>query len=76
MNPYDLMNVSLAVKKMRENSEMWYSVSQSEQQKLSEENRALSEKLKNIYGIPIVYQPDGGTWHVGSLDGPLLYDLY
>lgn len=77
MLPYDLMNVALAVNKMRQNSAAWYKAEPAEQQRLSNENQALAQKvLKEMYHIPVIYNPDGGTWHVGAIDGPLLYNLY
>lgn len=76
MNPYDLMSVSLIVRQMRKNSEKWYASAPAEQLRLAEENQSLAVELRTRYGVPVVYQPDGGTWHIGSVDGPLLYDLY
>lgn len=76
MQPYDLMRVALIVHQMRDNSVQWYGADPAEQQRLSAANQALANQLQSVYGLPVVYNPDGGTWRVGSVDGPCLYDLY
>lgn len=76
MNPYDLMNVALVVKKMRDTAEQWHNEGYEKRQELHSINQSLAETLRTKYGIPTVYETTSGTWHVGSADGPLLFDLY
>ena len=76
MQPYDLMRVALIVQRMRETSAQWHSAGEDVRRELEARNRDLAAKLAAEYGIPAIYNPDGGTWRVGSVDGPMLYDLY
>ena len=76
MAPYDLMNIALLVERMRQNSDRWYTAEPEEQASLAEENRALAQQLNHLLPVQVMYNPDGGTWRLGSVDGPLLYDLY
>lgn len=76
MKPYDLMEVALIVQKMRGNSAAWHSAGEDARQALEASNRDLANQLAAEYGIPVVYNPDGGTWRVGDINGPLLYGLY
>ena len=76
MNPYDLMSVALLVQQMRDNAKHWHDAGPAEQLRLTEENRTLATRLKNLYRVPVVYDQESGTWHVGSVDGPLLFDVY
>lgn len=76
MKPYDLMSVALDVQRMRRNAERWHEAGEEECKMLELDNRAIARSLQARYGIPVVYDSDGGTWHVGGKDGPLLFDLY
>ena len=76
MQPYDLMQVALMVQKMRNVSIEWHSSDENKRRELEMYNRDLAHRLSDKYGIPVVYNPDDGTWRVGSLDGPLLFNLY
>lgn len=76
MEPYDLMKVALIVQQMRRNSVAWHGADETKRQELQTENRSLANRLNGVYGVPVVYNPDGGTWRVGTIEGPMLYDLY
>lgn len=76
MTTIDVLRVITIVDRMRINARIWHDVSPEEKARLVEDNRAAAEQLNSIMSVPVVYKSDGGTWHVGSVDGPLLFDLY
>ena len=76
MNPYDVMSVALLVQRMRDNARCWHDADEQERNRLEKENQDIARRLLNAYNVPVNYNRDDGTWRVGNLDGPKLFDLY
>lgn len=76
MDLRDVLRVVLIVGRMKENSRLWHEVDNEEKSKLESENRRYARELNSIFPVELIYDDNGGTWHVGGVDGPELYKLY
>ena len=75
MEIYNLLRVAIIVHQMKANSAAWHNEQESRED-MERENRELGQGLRDFYGVPAVYDPEGGVWYVGAIGGPKLYDLY
>ena len=77
MDIFDLLEVALLVHTMKENSEAWNKAGPDERRTLEGANQEMGETLRNVYGLPVVFNPAEGVWYMGPAGhGLKLYDLY
>lgn len=69
--------VNAITTRMKENSAAWHNApTKSKQIALNDENAKSAEEIGALIGKSIEYDSETGTWHIGSKDGPKLYDVY
>lgn len=61
------------IRAMERNSSQWPTADKATRKRLQEKNNALRDSIVSK-GLPVSYDSDSGSWHIGSRSGPLLYD--
>lgn len=61
------------IRAMERNSSQWPTADKATRQRLQQKNNALRDSIVSK-GLPVSYDSDSGSWHIGSRSGPLLYD--